>query len=131
MLWHVNPGPNSPRGFKRKAWLAIMIPPSTITPFDRTSNTPIGSQLSALMSTNSVQKLNNWLQQSKRDTRVIWDDVVDGPTHEPVWTCTVTVEGRPIGTGKSNRKNLARDLAAQAALAVLNAEYDAAAGRGG
>ncbi|KAH9897937.1 hypothetical protein C8Q73DRAFT_788160 [Cubamyces lactineus] len=63
--------------------------------------------------------LNNYLQNKGRLTSLVWKDVQDGPRHAVVWTSSCTIDDEVLGTGTGNKLNVARDAAANAALAVL------------
>ncbi|THH02341.1 hypothetical protein EW026_g497 [Hermanssonia centrifuga] len=61
--------------------------------------------------------LNNYLQSQGQLTLLTWVDTPSGPAHAQRWTSVFS--GQPIGTGTGAQKFIARDMAADIALATL------------
>lgn len=71
------------------------------------------------MSDTGTSALNNYLQDLRCLHTLSWIDTVDGPSHEPRWTSICKIQGEPRGIGKGSKKSVARDAAANIALASL------------
>ncbi|KAH9968692.1 hypothetical protein BC827DRAFT_1263195 [Russula dissimulans] len=66
--------------------------------------------------------LNNYLQAKGKLAALSWYDTSSGPAHEPEWTSDCKIDGEVIASGKGTHKHLARDAAADKALAILMSE---------
>ncbi|TFK94962.1 hypothetical protein K466DRAFT_593063 [Polyporus arcularius HHB13444] len=71
--------------------------------------------------------LNNYLQNIGKATSLSWEDKPTGPRHAVEWTSVCKIDGKNVASGNGPQKNIARDAAARAALAILNAEEAAGA----
>ncbi|KAI9462287.1 hypothetical protein BJY52DRAFT_1185045 [Lactarius psammicola] len=67
--------------------------------------------------------LNNFLQARRKLASLSWLDTQSGPAHEPEWTSVCRIDGRDISSGTGTHKHLARDAAAERALAILTVEW--------
>ncbi|KAI0334475.1 hypothetical protein GY45DRAFT_41410 [Cubamyces sp. BRFM 1775] len=63
--------------------------------------------------------LNNYLQNKGRLTSLVWKEEQEGPRHAVQWTSYCTIDNEVLGKGTGSKRNVARDAAANAALAVL------------
>ncbi|KAI0660538.1 hypothetical protein C8Q70DRAFT_1053097 [Cubamyces menziesii] len=72
--------------------------------------------------------LNNYLQNKGRLTSLVWKDEQGGPRHAVVWTSRCMIDGEELGKGTGNKLNVARDAAANVALAALIAMDEASEG---
>ncbi|KAF9451369.1 hypothetical protein P691DRAFT_773147 [Macrolepiota fuliginosa MF-IS2] len=77
------------------------------------------------MSDTGQSGLNLYLQKRGRLTDLSWVDTSSGPRHEPQWTSICKIQGEPRGTGSGPKKRVARDIAANTALASLKEEESA------
>lgn len=66
--------------------------------------------------------LNMYLQKKKRLPALSWQDSMAGPNDAPTWTSVCKIDGEERGTGTAARKHLARNIAANVALASLREE---------
>ncbi|KAK0486563.1 hypothetical protein IW261DRAFT_1560002 [Armillaria novae-zelandiae] len=66
--------------------------------------------------------LNNYLQKQNRIDAVSWVESNTGPPNKPTWTMTCKVDGKVCGTGTGLQKHVAKDVAADQALASLKGQ---------
>ncbi|PAV21241.1 dsRNA binding protein [Pyrrhoderma noxium] len=74
------------------------------------------------MENGGTVELNNFLQSKHKATDLSWLESVNGPDHEPEWTCTCLIKGRSYGTGQGSNKKDARNEASKSALRRLRDE---------
>ncbi|KAK0502254.1 hypothetical protein EDD18DRAFT_684951 [Armillaria luteobubalina] len=73
------------------------------------------------MSTNEsgTSGLNNYLQKQNKLDAVSWLESCSGPSNKPTWTMSCKINGEIRGTGTGFQKHVAKDAAADEALAYL------------
>ncbi|KAK0234544.1 hypothetical protein EDD85DRAFT_955373 [Armillaria nabsnona] len=59
------------------------------------------------------------LQKQNRQAAVSWVESSSGPPNKPTWTMTCKIDGEARGTGTGAQKHVAKDAAADQALAYL------------
>ncbi|KAF8516089.1 hypothetical protein JB92DRAFT_2829416 [Gautieria morchelliformis] len=69
-----------------------------------------------------AMQLHNELQRQGRLRSLSWDDQVQGPTSNAVWTSTVFLDEIEYGKGTASTRQGARDIAARRALRALAQE---------
>ncbi|PBK98395.1 hypothetical protein ARMGADRAFT_575417 [Armillaria gallica] len=69
--------------------------------------------------TGGTSGLNNYLQKQNRLAAVSWVESSSGPPNKPTWTMTCKIDGEARGTGTGAQKHVAKDAAADQALAYL------------
>ncbi|EJD01554.1 uncharacterized protein FOMMEDRAFT_158706 [Fomitiporia mediterranea MF3/22] len=73
------------------------------------------------MSSGTV-RLNNYLQSKGLPTAVSWVEVSKPPEHAPTWLCECKISGKSYGIGQGSTKQAARNVAAEKAMARIDAE---------
>ncbi|EKM83995.1 hypothetical protein AGABI1DRAFT_117451 [Agaricus bisporus var. burnettii JB137-S8] len=68
--------------------------------------------------------LNNYLQKRGRLSDLSWIDIQEGLKHTPQWTSICKIQDVERATGTGTKKNIARDMAADAVLVLLREEED-------
>ncbi|KAJ7361276.1 hypothetical protein DFH08DRAFT_1074303 [Mycena albidolilacea] len=69
--------------------------------------------------TDSVTKLNNYLQRKQASHTLSWAENSTGPSHAIKWTVECKVSGEVKGTGVADSKAAAKEDAAKQALKAL------------
>lgn len=66
-----------------------------------------------------TNRLNSYLQERGRVSSLSWVESWAGPPHAKTFTCICKIDGKAFGEGQGPKKHIAKDLAADAAWAVL------------
>jgi len=65
------------------------------------------------------RQLNNFIQATKGEHTLTWEEYSNGPLHQIVWSVMCRIDGIPFGAAIDFKKNIARDQAARIALISL------------
>lgn len=68
-----------------------------------------------------TSRLNAYLQGQGKEASLSWEETWTGPSHARTWTMVCKIDGHVRGQGTSTTKHIAKDAAADAAWAALNA----------
>ncbi|KAJ3550918.1 hypothetical protein NMY22_g146 [Coprinellus aureogranulatus] len=80
------------------------------------------------MSDKGTSMLNQYLQKVGRGSSLSWEESQSGPAHAREWECVCKIDGEVRGRGVASHKHVAKDQAAEQALAFLTKEPDSEAG---
>ncbi|TEB38690.1 hypothetical protein FA13DRAFT_1784998 [Coprinellus micaceus] len=77
------------------------------------------------MSDKGTSLLNQHLQKIGRVSSLSWEESASGPAHARQWECICKIDGETRGRGVASHKHVAKDQAAEEALAFLTKEPEA------
>ncbi|KZT72935.1 hypothetical protein DAEQUDRAFT_808897 [Daedalea quercina L-15889] len=68
---------------------------------------------------SALNRLNNYLQRTKREAHLSWEETSYGPPNALDWKVKCKINGQVYGEATSRRKNEAKEMAATMALQRL------------